>query len=279
MREWLIQLVKWSMRMVIHSFLPDRRFVLLCPNFMRRQFVYDRQNKSFLGITIRDQVDYKVLEQVYLYEEYELRRLARYGELMEIYESICSENKVPLILDLGAHAGLASKYFSRQFPKANIVAVEPDPDNIAAARVNLQREANVRIINGGVSHQRGKARLLDSPSGSWGCRTERHEQGHIDLHSVNSIIEMEAAHTCVPFIAKIDIEGFEKDLFLTNTEWIDRFPLIMIELHDWLFPREGTSSNFLKCMARHDRDFVYADENIFSIKNMDSNLVHASTHI
>jgi FkbM family methyltransferase len=246
---------------------------------MKTQLIFDRQRKSLLTLNIRDRVDYKVLEQVYLYEEYGLRRLVRYRELMELYESICSNNKMPLILDLGAHTGLAAKYFSLEFPKAKIIAVEPDPDNVVAARLNLKNEANVCIIDGGVSHQPGKARLLASASGSWASRTERDEDGSVDLHSVNSIIETEATLSCVPFIAKIDIEGSERDLFLTNTEWINRFPLIIIELHDWLFPCERISSTFLKCMAMQDRDFVYADENIFSIKNMHSELVQGSAHV
>jgi len=265
--------MKWSIKTIVHIMHPSRRFVLLCPSSMRTQFIYDRLKKSFMRLTIRDVVDYKVLEQVYLYEEYGLRHLERYSELVATYEAICQNSKVPLILDLGAHAGLASKYFSLEFPKARIIAVEPNPDNVAASRLNLKTETNVQILNGGVSHRGGKARLVASPSGSWGCRTERDEHGDIDLYSVDSMIETEAANLCVPFIAKIDIEGFERDLFMANTEWIDRFYLIIIELHDWLFPRELTSSNFLKCMAVRDRDFIYADENVFSIKNTDTEFI------
>ena len=267
------QTIKWLASAMMHLLCRDRRFVVLSPNFMKRQVIYDRQTKSFFKLTIRDGIDYKVLEQVYLSEEYNLRQLERYADVIADYRMICSSNKVPLILDLGAHAGLASKYLSREFPKAQIIAIEPDADNCTAARMNLEKEGNVEIIHGGISHRSGKARLLPSSHGSWASRTTRDEKGAIQLHSVNSIVETAARNSCVPFMVKIDIEGFEQDLFMANTEWIDRFPVIIIELHDWLFPGQRTSSTFLKSIAIRDRDFVYVHENIFSIKNMRSECI------
>ena len=77
-----------------------------------------------------------------------------------------------------------------------------------------------------------------------------------------------------PFIVKIDIEGFESDLFAENTDWVNDFPVLIIEMHDWLFPGQRTSSNFLKTIARLDRDFVYLGENVFSIRNDRANAVN-----
>ena len=54
---------------------------------------------------------------------------------------------------------------------------------------------------------------------------------------------------------KIDIESFEDDLFARNTEWFDAFPVVVIELHDWLLPGKLTSQNFLKLASQRDRDF------------------------
>jgi len=70
-----------------------------------------------------------------------------------------------------------------------------------------------------------------------------------------------------PFIAKIDIEGAEEELFSADTGWVDEFPLLIIELHDGLIPTSASSRNFLRCMAERDRDFVYWGENVFSIAN------------
>ena len=59
------------------------------------------------------------------------------------------------------------------------------------------------------------------------------------------------------FITKIDIEGFEDDLFSSNTDWIDDCLLLIIELHDWMMPKTANSNNFLKAISAKKRDFVY----------------------
>ena len=66
---------------------------------------------------------------------------------------------------------------------------------------------------------------------------------------------------------KVDIEGAEKDLFRSNTEWVAVTPIIIVELHDWLLPKGGTSRPFLQCVSKLDRDFVYLGEDVYSIAN------------
>lgn len=53
----------------------------------------------------------------------------------------------------------------------------------------------------------------------------------------------------VPFIAKIDIEGFESDLFARNTGWIEDFFAIAVELHDWMLAGQRGSGTFQTAMA------------------------------
>jgi len=70
-----------------------------------------------------------------------------------------------------------------------------------------------------------------------------------------------------PFIAKIDIEGFEENLFLKNTDWVRQFPVIAIELHDWMLPGEGSSLNFFKTIANGNWDVVFHGELALCISN------------
>ena len=65
----------------------------------------------------------------------------------------------------------------------------------------------------------------------------------------------------------MDIEGFEQDVFSGGTEWLDRFYVAVIELHDWMLPRKASSRPFLSAVAAHDRDFLFRGENVFSIPN------------
>jgi hypothetical protein len=66
-----------------------------------------------------------------------------------------------------------------------------------------------------------------------------------------------------PFIFKIDIEGGESDLFKKDFEWVDSFPMLVIELHDWMLPFQGSSRSFFKAISAYDFDIVYRGENIF----------------
>jgi len=70
-----------------------------------------------------------------------------------------------------------------------------------------------------------------------------------------------------PFIFKIDIEGGESELFKERTTWMQRFPLIIIELHDWLFPGTSNSRNFLREVSNMNVDFVFRGENVFCFNN------------
>ena len=83
--------------------------------------------------------------------------------------------------------------------------------------------------------------------------------------SINDLLKINNNYKL--FIVKVDIEGFEENLFLSNTSWIDNCMLIIIELHDWMIPKKANSLNFLKTISKYKRDFIYRNENIFSIKN------------
>lgn len=54
-----------------------------------------------------------------------------------------------------------------------------------------------------------------------------------------------------PFLIKIDIEGHEKKLFESNTDWMKYFKIIIIELHDWMLPNENISETFYKALKEN----------------------------
>jgi hypothetical protein len=64
----------------------------------------------------------------------------------------------------------------------------------------------------------------------------------------------------MPFIAKVDIEGFESDLFSQATEWLSETFVVHIEPHDWMMPGKGTSLTFQRAMAEHKYEMFLAGE-------------------
>jgi FkbM family methyltransferase len=235
---------------------------VITPPFFRRQRVFNRHTRLVRRYEMRDAVDVEVLHQTFLEEQYRLKRLARFESIQRRYDALRHDRQMPLIIDCGANIGLSAAYFADQFPAAKVVAVEPEPGNVAQARTNCP---NAVLIQAAVSAQCGRGSVVDVGKGGWAFRVIDDRRGDVEFVSINELLERHAE--CAPFIVKIDIEGFESELFASNTQWVDRFALIIVELHDWMLPGQRTSANFLRTIAGLDRDFVYIGENIFSIAN------------
>jgi FkbM family methyltransferase len=204
-----------------------------------------------------------VIQQVFADQDYALDALKRGAELRAAYERIAR----PLIVDAGANIGASAVYFSLFYPRAHVVAVEPERGNFELLERNT-RGLDVDARLAGIAAAAGTAALVDPGEGDWGYRTVAAAAGGtVNMLSMSSLVSEEQVRGGEPFIAKIDIEGAEAELFSADTAWIDAFPLLIVELHDWLIPGGGTSRNFLRCMAARDRDFVYVGENVFSIRN------------
>lgn len=242
------------------------RYLLLSPNHARRQVMFDRKQRKFISIDIRDKVDFYTIGQVYLDEDYGLDKLRRQDDLMAYYRSIEQSGKKPLIIDCGGNTGLATRYFSENYPQAKIVCIEPDPANLAQARKN-NSSPNIVFMENAIGSEKSRGTIVDPGLGNNGYRISCADDGATEIVSINGILEQFDANAYTPFIVKIDIEGFESELFSKNLEWIEKFPLLVIELHDWMLPRSGNANNFIKAIAPLQRDFVYHGENVFSISN------------
>jgi FkbM family methyltransferase len=218
----------------------------------------------------RGSSDEAVVKSVLINREYDLAPLKRTAELIEYGRRRQAENLKPLIVDAGANIGAAALHFRASFPTAVVVAIEPEPANFKLLRDNLEG-LDVEAVQAGVASRPGRMRVVDPGEGDWGFRTEPASDSDsgpalTDSVTVNDIYARYARET-FPFIAKLDIEGAERDVFSANTEWVARTPLIIVELHDWMLPKSGTARPFLRCIADLDRDFVHIGENVYSIAN------------
>ncbi len=216
--------------------------------------------------------DEGVIKQIFTQGDYNLGRLRRGQELNELYNRIAA-SRTPLIVDAGANIGASSIYFAYSFPKARVVAIEPEQSNFELLTTNATGAA-IECVHGALASSPGRVGVVDVGEGFWGFRTGAavtETAGKPDSQSVScvTINDIYASHAqdCAPFMVKIDIEGGESELFSANTEWVAKTPLIIIELHDWLMTGTANSRTFLKCIAAQDRDFVHIGENIFSIDN------------
>jgi FkbM family methyltransferase len=182
----------------------------------------------------------------------------------ELYDKIIADGKRPLILDCGANIGAASIWFRIVYPQAHIIAVEPAFDNFEYLTRNTI-DWDVERVRAGIDATDGVATLYDPGYGPDGYRMDRNGAGEkIAMVSVETIVR-KYSPSSVPFILKVDIEGYEGPLFEGATQATASFPIIIVEPHDWLMPGQGTALNFFKFHSENKRDFLYRSENVFSI--------------
>ncbi|MBV9511334.1 MAG: FkbM family methyltransferase [Caulobacteraceae bacterium] len=207
--------------------------------------------------------DVAVIKQVFVNREYDFSRLPQSKDLQKAYEDILSAGLRPLILDAGANNGASALWFAGQFPRARVVAIEPDPSNAELARVNTRRAGNVDVLEAAIGAQEGRVRLIDNAhKEAWGKKTERADDG-VPVVTVPSVLANYPDGRL--FIVKIDIEGFERDLFSANTDWVDAAAAIFIEPHDWMTLTRRSSATLQKVMFSKDREILILGENLMFV--------------
>lgn len=137
------------------------------------------------------------------------------------------------IVDAGAHIGLVSIYFALKYPKAMILAIEPEDGNYELLAYNTKKFPRIKILKAGLWSHKTKLSILNPEEPSWGFQVGENN-GKIDAISVEDA--MEKLGTSFIDILKMNIEGSEKELFLSSGSWIDRVRIIIVELHDRFRP-------------------------------------------
>jgi FkbM family methyltransferase len=244
------------------------RFVLITPSIPKSQILFDRKLRRVVKIEIRDHIDLQTLKMIWLWGDYDLENLRRSQDIHELYTKIVSHNKIPLIIDLGGHAGISAAYFAYSYPAAKIVVLEPHPLNYSHALKNTKHIKNVSVQNMAIGDTCARGELEDPGLGNDAYRNIFNvDEGSVQVINMKEILARYSKISFVPFIIKCDIEGSEKQLFSSNTDWVEQFKVLIIELHDWLFPRQEISKNFLKTVSNLEGDFVHSGENIFFIQD------------
>lgn len=201
--------------------------------FMRQSLLEYCVNPKLLRcrLLIRGQgsSDYDVLQEVCVRRKY------------DIYFA----NSPRLIVDAGANTGISTAFFATKFPRAKVVAIEPEPRNFELLEENTRALPNVTCYNRALYSSGSKMKVLGSGR-SWGFRILPDFEGDTDSITISKILE-EFSEQNID-ILKLDIEGSEKTLFEENySDWIERIGVFFIELHDNLEP--GASKAFLTAIC------------------------------
>jgi FkbM family methyltransferase len=228
-------------------------FVRLSIGNATRAFFFRKASRS----------DRAVVEQVLVQKCYDMRTFRQSVQLGAYYAKLVEQKTAPLIVDAGANIGASTLWFASNFPGSHVVAIEPERRNCELLRDNC-RGLNYNLLEGAISAHDGQGFLHDPGGGEWSYQVRPVGPGlRVPLHSAARIVTECKASGMRPFLCKVDIEGGEAELFRDNVSWLADFAVIVIELHDWLFPGMSNSSNFRRAISDLAVDFVYRGENVF----------------
>ena len=198
--------------------------------------------------------DVPTFEQVFTNREYESANLPEAAEG---------------IVDLGANIGLASAYFALRYPKARILAVEPEAENFMMLQANTQAlGGRVVPVLGAVWKEDGSTNLhteddAGRPMGAWGVQVSDAQSAAartIDCYRLDTLLKISGFEHVD--ILKIDIEGAELELFTYSAEaWLDRAKLIAVETHDRFRP--GSEAAVRDALADSFEELPQVGENLF----------------
>jgi FkbM family methyltransferase len=134
----------------------------------------------------------------------------------------------PVILDVGANIGLASIYWSRQWPRAELTCFEPDPKLFDLLTWNIAQHgaATATLVNKAVADFNGAAPF----------RSEGGASGRVSEKEGNKLVQ------CVrlgPYLdrpidlLKIDIEGAEADVLADCSSGLKNVRHLFVEYHSF----------------------------------------------
>jgi len=222
--------------------------LLLFKRYIKRfkSFNIKLTNYKYSVILRNNTTDISVFYQVFLERSYQF--------------NIKAEPRV--IIDCGANIGLSTVFFKHRYPKAKVIAIEPEISNFKMLELNTKMYNNVHCLNYGIWNKSTNLIIKDNNLGNWGFMVEEVDYKNettIPAISIDEIIEKFNIKQID--ILKNDIEGSEKELFQENFKtWLSKTKLLIIELHDGL--NNGSSKSFFSAISNYEFSMIRKNENL-----------------
>jgi FkbM family methyltransferase len=209
--------------------------------------------------------DVDVFEQIFVQRQYDMRSFPHFKSLSH------HRPEDILILDCGAYTGLSTIWFAETFPGARVYAVEPDAENYATLVRNTRDLPNVTPVNAAVWDRECRL-VVDNPGPDvpkWSVRIAESDEDRtttVEAVTIAKLVASAGNHSCI--IVKLDVEGGESAVFRGNTEWLAATNVLLIELHDWLYPWQYSSRNFFSAILKHYFDVLLLGENLICFQKI-----------
>ena len=160
-----------------------------------------------------------------------------YGEVLITRDYDVEVPTPKTVLDLGGNIGLATLFFSRRWPTAQLAVVEPVPANLAILRENLSlNRVNATVFPAAVADHDGEVEIalntLDCAHKIIGLPGAVATKGTIRVEALSIPTIMARLNWDRIGFLKMDIEGYEATLLKNRADWLDRVDALCVEAFD-----------------------------------------------
>jgi FkbM family methyltransferase len=165
------------------------------------------------------------------------REVFRQVLIDHLYDGLSTPIDASLIVDCGANVGYSTLFFAAKYPSAQILAVEPDPDNFKLLyRNTLHLGSRVQLFEAGLWPEVVGLSVRKGGFGDgldWATQVEPTPLGETpDVDGINIEWILERSKADAIDLLKIDIECAEREVFRGNVDrWLPYVKTLVIEIH------------------------------------------------
>jgi len=142
-------------------------------------------------------------------------------------------SNAPRVLDCGANAGVFTMWVTRSFPRARVLAFEPDPRICELLTGNVARccgDSHVEIIQAALVASESASVPFDSDDADAGRLAERMGPGSLRVPARR--LREYLKEDCD--LLKVDIEGAEVDVIIDCEDYLSSVHNIFVEYHSFV---------------------------------------------
>jgi FkbM family methyltransferase len=153
-----------------------------------------------------------------------------------------------LIVDGGANVGYASIVFSLRYPRATIVAIEPESENFRLLERNTAPYPNIRRFKKGLWSHNERLSIENPEAEPYAYRVQEAGPADNTVEAITIGRLMDELGMAQIDLLKLDVEGAEKAIFADPDvdRWLSLTQALLVEVHGPKY-----SGPFEQAIARH----------------------------
>jgi FkbM family methyltransferase len=177
-----------------------------------------------------------------------------------------ADGKVPLIIDAGANVGYSTLFLAAEFPHAMVIALEPERHAFAMLQKNTAGNSRIIAMNAALWSSDEGVELKGGGNDSWSTQTAPGRAGaRVPSRTLEQVVQSIEGGALL--IAKIDIEGAEREACRGSIPLLRQTPCIMIEPHDYMILGGNCLGPILSAVSSEDFDTLVRGENLVFVRS------------